>query len=322
MSTIRATSGPPDRPPPGSDPFFYGWRDVVIKDEKGRRVVRQPLTREDVLHPREGDVMPQNRDHDADCAYLHDVLGTQLHGEPTTLVGHDLLILWDVPGLGNHSPDLVVIPDVPLPHPRDSFDVAAAGVRPQLIIEVTSPSTHDVDLNDKRREYWLAGVPVYVIVEEQLRRGRRQLRILPYQRGPRAYRKQRLTRGRFWLEAAELWLGQENGRVALYNAQGQRMLSYREQHNALGQADQRVAAAAQEATQAKQEAIQAKQRATEAEHQATQAKQRATQAEEQVAQANQRTARLAELSRKARRGQASPQELLELESLEETLPPP
>ncbi len=207
MSSIRATPGPPDRPQPDRDPYFYGWRDVVIRDEKGRRVVRQPLTREDALHPHEGDCMPQNRDHDRDVTYLRDVLVTQLQGEPTTLVAHDLLILWGVPGLKNHSPDLVVIPDAPLPHPRDSFDVAAAGVRPQLIVEVTSPSTHDLDLNDKRRQYWQAGVPVYVIVEEQFRRGRRHLRILPYRRGPRAYRRQRLasTAGSGWRRSTCGW---------------------------------------------------------------------------------------------------------------------
>jgi len=276
---------------------------VATTDEKGRRRwVQQPLTREDVLHPQEGDHVTQNRDHDDDCDYLRDVLRTKLQGEPTTLVGHDLLVRWDVPGLGAHGPDIVVIRKVPLPLPRDSFDVAAAGVRPELIIEVTSPSTRDVDLNDKRRAYWRAGVPVYVIVEEQFLHGQRQLRILPYRRGPRAYRKQRLNaRGWFWLEAVELWLGQENGRVALYDAQGQRMLSHRELSNALEQTQQR--------------AQQADQRAADAAQQATQAEQRATQAE-------QRAARLAELSRKARHGLASPEELLELERLEQSLPPP
>lgn len=49
-----------------------------------------------------------------------------------------------------------------------------------------------------------------------------------------------------------------------------------------------------------------------------QANQRAEQANQRADQAEQRAARLAELSRKARRGQASPDELLELERLEET----
>jgi Uma2 family endonuclease len=55
---------------------------------------------------------------------------------------------------------------------------------------------------------------------------------------------------------------------------------------------------------------------------ANQAEQKASQAEQKASQAEQRTARLAELSRKARRGQATPAELQELERLEEESSPP
>jgi Uma2 family endonuclease len=55
----------------------------------------------------------------------------------------------------------------------------------------------------------------------------------------------------------------------------------------------------------------------EAEQRAAQEAERAAQAEQRAAQAEQRAARLAELSRKARRGQASAEELQELDRLEE-----
>jgi Uma2 family endonuclease len=52
------------------------------------------------------------------------------------------------------------------------------------------------------------------------------------------------------------------------------------------------------------------------------AEQRATSAEQRATSAEQRAARLAELGRKARRQQATPEELAELESLEDQGPPP
>src|SRR5262249_40856164 len=52
-----------------------------------------------------------------------------------------------------------------------------------------------------------------------------------------------------------------------------------------------------------------------------QAEQRAADAEQQAADAGQRAARLAELGRKARRQQATPEELAELERLEEQSTP-
>jgi Uma2 family endonuclease len=67
---------------------------------------------------------------------------------------------------------------------------------------------------------------------------------------------------------------------------------------------------------------QARQRAEQAEQRADQAEQRADQATQEADEALRRVARLGELSRKARRGLASPEELAELEQLEESQLPP
>ncbi len=260
MSTIRSNPGQADRPQPQGNPFFYGFRDVVSTDEQGKhKVERQALTREDVLHPREGDHVTQNTDHDKDCDYLCDVVRAQVRQEPATVVYHDVLINWGIPGLGGHGPDLVLFRGLRDPQRRrDSFNVAEEGVRPELIIEVTSPSTRAGDLNDKVREYFQAQVPVYVILDEQFRRGQRRLRIIPYRRGPRAYRRQRLdARGWFWLEAVQLWLGQENGRAALYDAQGHRLEGYVEVVETL----QREAEARRQAEQARDREAEARQTA-------------------------------------------------------------
>ncbi len=115
------------------------------------------------------------------------------------------------------------------------------------------------------------------------------------------------AQGRFWLEAVHLWLGQENGQVALYDAHGNRLGGFDETAVARQQAEQRAA--------------QAEQQATESQQRATQAEQQVTQAQQEATQAKQRMARLTELIRKVRRGLASQEDLLELDRLEEQLPP-
>ncbi len=316
MSTLRSRSGKPGDLPPADDPFFYGFR-YVEKTVKGRRrSVQVSLTREDVLHPREGDFVTQNGPHNQDCAYLHYVVQLQVRLEPDTMVVSDFLVNWGVSGMRGHGPDLGVFRGVAPPHPTSSLNVAETGARPELIIEVTSPSTRSTDLHDKRRHYWKAGVPVYVIVDEQFRRGQRYLRIIPYRRGPRGYLRQPLdSRGWFWLEAVQLWLGQENGRVALYDAQGQRILTPEEEAEHRQQEEQRRIQAEQQVTQEKERTAQAEQQAAQEKERATQAEQGKIQAEQRATQAEQLAVRLRELSRKARQGLASPEELIELERL-------
>jgi hypothetical protein len=67
---------------------------------------------------------------------------------------------------------------------------------------------------------------------------------------------------------------------------------------------------------AKQQADQAEKRADQAKQQADQAKKQADQAKQEADQAKQRAARAIQLGRKARQGQASPEEMAELEQLE------
>jgi len=242
MSTAPSPLDPAESPL--TNPFFYGFRYQFGVDERGRETFEQiPLTEDDVLHPREGYWVGTNEDHQEDIDYLHDVIAARLAPEPRTLVTQDLLITWDVPDLRDHCPDIAVIRGVRQRRRkrRDSFNVAGEGVRPELIIEVTSPATRNVDLNRKRREYWLAKVPVYVIVDEEFPGGQRHLRLLGYKAGKRGYRQFKPDQqGRLWLEAAGLWLGQENGRVALYDEEGKRQESYLEMTQRAEEAEERA----------------------------------------------------------------------------------
>lgn len=118
---------------PPANPFPYGWRYVKREQPDGTVEFDQvPLTIEDALHPREDDVMPQNTPHDRDRLYLHEVLKVRTAHDPTALVLSDVIIVWDTPGLRQHSPDLSVIFGVRNPEaPRTSFYVAEEGVRPR-----------------------------------------------------------------------------------------------------------------------------------------------------------------------------------------------
>jgi colicin import membrane protein len=241
MSTAPRRLSPP-KPHPDEDLFRYGWRYVWKPGRCGAEMV--PLTREDVLHPQEGDQMVHNDVHEDDIAYLREVFKVRLAGDSSAEVFTDLLVFWDVPGLRNHCPDVTVVLGVrPRPARWRSFHVAEEGVRPQLLIEITSPSTRDIDLLTKRRQYYIAGVPFYVIVDELPGPDEepRQLRLLGYRRGARRYRAMPLNeQGRLWLEPVRLWLGTEDGLVACYDTEGRRLENYTEVSEARAAAEQRA----------------------------------------------------------------------------------
>jgi Uma2 family endonuclease len=241
--------------PPKDNPYFYGWREVPSTDERGRpSYVLQPLTEEEILHPRLGDHVTQNPPHAEDAIYLKYVFTAQVSTIPGAQVFFDALIVWDIPGLGDHSPDVMVVFGAQQ-RDRESFNVAEEGVRPELIVEVTSPATRNNDLNRKPGEYWRARVPYYVIVDATRRRGKRYLTLIGYQRGARRYRRMKPdAQGRLWLESVRLWLGQENERVVCYDEQGQRVETFTEVQQAR-QAAKELAAQQQERAEAAEERL-------------------------------------------------------------------
>jgi len=236
------------------NPFFYGWRDVERTDERGRLTVDMvPLTEDDVLHPQPGDHVSRNEPHNEDVRYIQDACQSRLANQPNTVVLGDHQVIWDIRGIRPHGPDIMVIIGASRGQ-RSSFDVTREGVRPELIIEVTSPATRDVDLNKKPRQYWRCRVPYYVIVDELPRRRQRQLRIIGDERGKRGYRRMPLNgQGRLWLPTVQMLLGQENGRVVCYDQQGQPIPTHLEMEQMRLRAEQAKKEAEQRATQAEAE---------------------------------------------------------------------
>jgi colicin import membrane protein len=212
MSTIQ------DRPAPTppadlaeADPFRYGWRFVKQVQPDGSETYEQvPLALEDLLHPQESDFHVNTNGHEVDGHYLREVIQAKVADDPSAVVLTDCRVAWDVPGLRAHGPDVAVIFGVRRHRDWGTFDVATEGVRPSLIVEVTSDNTRRNDLGAKVEHYARAGVPQYVIADAREEQGKRRLRLIAYRLGPGGYEPQPPDdRGRVWLEAIGLWLGVE-----------------------------------------------------------------------------------------------------------------
>ena len=209
---------PPKRQSTDADLFQYGWRYVPRTLPNGKVEYDQvPLTLEDVLHPQYEDVMPQDSAHAQDRSYLFGIGKRQTAGDPTALVLHDVLVFWDVPGLRQHSPDISVIFGVRQPEKlRKSFDVAAEGVRPTMLIEVVSPNYRNNDVVIKVEHYHRARVPLYVVVDREQAEG--PVTIKGYRYAPQQYEEIPLdAQGRLWLEPLGVWLGTRGNQVVCYD---------------------------------------------------------------------------------------------------------
>src|SRR5439155_17429248 len=95
-SALVKTRAPVEPP----DPFRFGWRYVKRQRNGAVEYVQVPLTLDDVLHPREGDHIPENSQQCQDRAYLYEVLHWRLADSPEALVLSDCLVNWGIKGLG------------------------------------------------------------------------------------------------------------------------------------------------------------------------------------------------------------------------------
>jgi colicin import membrane protein len=214
------------------DPFFYGWRYVFKKGTDGKdKRVQVPLTQADVLHPQEDDFIMQNEAHEEDCHYLKTVLTAHLAGKPGIVIYRDQRIDWGVPEIEPHGPDLAVLADVPDDRnpQQGTLHLSATGARPLLVLEVTSPSTRDLDLDEKVIEYDRAGVPFYAIVDRRIRNDGEELRLLAYRATDEGYVRVRPdAQGWLALEPIGLSLGMEGSNLVCRDERGERLMDYRE----------------------------------------------------------------------------------------------
>lgn len=185
--------------------------------------------------------------HAEDMRYLADVFEAQLANDSNALGLSDVAIYWGDRELGHHCPDVSVILGVrPARRRKKSFRVKREGAKPQLLVEITSPTKRLVDLEEKVIEYYQAEVPFYVIVDDELRSlnedAPRRLRILGFRRGEEGYERISLNKeGRLWLETVKVSLGIEGERVVCFDEAGKRIPNFAESRQALVEAEQRNA---------------------------------------------------------------------------------
>lgn len=252
-----------------ADPFRYGWRYLQRTQPDGTVDFEQvPLTLDDVMHPEEDDFIVQTYAHELLRNYLADVFRAQLAHDPSAVILSDCRIAWDVPEVRPYGPDIAVIFGVREQRNWSTFNVAAEGVRPALVIEVTSPTTRRFDLADKIDGYDIVGVALYVIVDIVTRHGQQVPRLLGYRQTATVYAPLIPNeRGWLWLEPVNLWLGVQDSQVACYDAAGNILGDYTRVAAARDAAESRAEAAesrAEAEAQARRE-VEARLRTLEAE---------------------------------------------------------
>ena len=217
MTTTAELALPARLVKPPKDPFFYGWRYVRSPLPNGEtRLEQVPLTRWDVLHPEEGDFIVTNENHARNCLYLQAALESALSERPDAKVFFDHRIDWQVPGILPHGPDLTAIENYaggwnPL---RGTFMMREMNARPLLVVEVTSPSTRETDINEKIIEYHAAGIPYYLIADVQNIEDEMLMTVVGYRATAEGYvRLPNEEDGAVWIPTVKLWFHPEGLRV-------------------------------------------------------------------------------------------------------------
>jgi hypothetical protein len=306
MTQVVSPTMPPPSPPE-PDPYRYGWRYVRRTAPDGSETFDQvPLTLEDVLHPQEEDFIVQNSAHDDDRTYVREVFRSRRSRWPSPLVQCDVRVALGVPGVRPHGPDIAVFFGVRDPdRVWTTFDVAAEGVRPVLLMEITSPETRDNDVGIKVSHYHRAGVPLYLIVDR--RRPEGPVELIGYRHTPQRYEPLAPdAQGRLPLGPLGLLLGVRGNRVVLYDAAtGEELgdLEGEQRARAAAEARAREQEAARAAEAHARAAAEARARQEETARQAAEAR-----AHEQEAAARQAAeAQLAELQARLRQLEAREQ---------------
>jgi Uma2 family endonuclease len=225
-----------------ADPYVYGWRYIRHEQADGNFYIEEvPLTLADVLYPQEGDQVTHSKMHQQTVKYLVNVLEARLAHDPAAAVLDDVRVAWDVPELRPNGPDIAVVFGVRTQRNWSTFDVAEEGVRPALIIEVTSPETRGIDIVNKVEIFAQAGVAQYIIVDVRQWKGVDTLYLLGYQLTPRGYEVLAPDEaGRFWIEPVGIWIGLRDNRVTCFDAAGEPIGDYPEVDAARAEAETRA----------------------------------------------------------------------------------
>jgi len=208
------------RPPPepDDDPYRYGWRFVRVKNPDGSfREEQVPLTERDVLFPRTGDFIAQTSGHNRDVVYLRSVFQSQVTGDPSAAVISGCRVDWNLPRVRPLGPDVTLFFGVKQHQDWATFNVAAEGAQPALVVEITSENTRKNDMGIKVTYYHRAKVPLYLIADVTRPNGKRHLTLIGYRYKPEGYDLiEPDARGRIYLDPVRLSVGVIRDRRAGY----------------------------------------------------------------------------------------------------------
>lgn len=122
---------------------------------------------DDVHYPySDGQPMGESDLHREEMVYLIQALQERFRDAPDVYVAGNLFLYYEkgVPS-AVVAPDLLVVHGVPK-EPRKSYKVWQEGGRvPSLVVEVTSDTTRDEDLSDKKDRYRRLGVEEYILFD-------------------------------------------------------------------------------------------------------------------------------------------------------------
>jgi colicin import membrane protein len=241
MSTATTDFTPPPAPPPDPDPFRYGWRIVV--DKINERTLKVPLTLEDVLHPQEGDFIVNSDIHHLIVAYLRGGLRLEFDGRKGWVVLGDTRVDWQSRYGWVHGPDLALFSGFKggWTEHDGTFFVKRTKSKSELVMEVTSSTTRGNDYGLKLREYFLVGVPRYIIIDVPDSKDRGAIQLFGYKAGKTQFEPWAPDdKGRLFLGVADLWLSCAGMEVFLEDRAGRRLPGYVESVRRYTAAEQRI----------------------------------------------------------------------------------
>jgi Uma2 family endonuclease len=221
----------PGPPPKRTDEKpFYGWRYIKrIQPDGTEKYEEVELRQEDLLYPEVGDYVVQEADHTRDFIYCSNALEAFYRSDPSVVVLSDHRVDFGAAGVRPLGPDILVLFNVRQRLRNPTFELAAEGGRPVLVVEIASPNTYGNDMGIKRDLYHRVGVQRYVIVD----RGPRNedpARLIGYARTRQGWRTMKPdAQGRLSLAPVALLIGIEDDRPWLYDAtSGERLPDYAE----------------------------------------------------------------------------------------------
>lgn len=125
-----------------------------------------PLENEIFYPESDGEPMAESEIHLLETIYAIEALRERFEGEPRVYVGGDLFLYFEK---GRRdavvAPDAFVVKGVPKLPPRRKYLLWEEGKSPCFVLEVTSDTTQQKDLGDKKRTYQRLGVDEYFLFD-------------------------------------------------------------------------------------------------------------------------------------------------------------